>query len=722
MNNSLDKRYNFQKSEKEIYRFWEKGGFFHAKIDKKKKSFTIIMPPPNANGSLHTGHAVFVTLEDIMTRFNRMRGKSALWLPGADHAGILTQVVYERELARQNKNRYDLGREEFFKQTYAFSIKNKKVMENQLRSLGASCDWSRKKFTLDPEISKSVLYTFKKLYDDSLIYQGERVINWCVRCQTALSDIEVLHKDIPAKLYYIKYPVANQNQEFITLATTRPETMLGDTAVAINPKDKRYQTLLKNGAKLHLPLTQRIIPLIADKAIDPKFGTGAVKITPAHDQADYEISQRHNLEIINVINEEGRMTDLAGKKYRNLKTLECREMALNDLREQGLLEKEEDYTQPLSICERCKSPIEPLISKQWFVKIKPLAKKAIEIVKKGQIKFIPSRFAKLYFQWMNNIRDWCISRQIWWGHRLPVYYCQNNNCKEIIVSIEKPKKCPKCDGANIIQDPDTLDTWFSSGQWPFTTLGWPKKTADFKYFYPTNVMETGWDILFFWVARMIMMGIYCTGQVPFKYVYLHGLVRDKDRQKMSKSKGNVVDPLAMIDLHGADALRMSLVFGVGQGNDVIASEEKVIAHKKFVTKIWNAFRFISNNLDRKFDPDKIKKKKLTREDKWILAKLKKTTIKITKDIDQFKFHEAAQEIYHFFWHSFCDKCIENTKERLYSETATQIEKDTAKWVLYTILLDSIKLLHPFMPFVTETIYQQLPCKSKKALIIESWPR
>jgi len=717
-----NKPYNPKEIEHKIYQIWEKSGYFNPDnlpLKKGTKPYCIIMPPPNANGSLHVGHAVFVTLEDIMTRYNRMRGKAALWLPGADHAGILTQVVYERELNKQGKTRFDLGREEFYRQTYDFSINNKKAMEDQLKKLGASCDWSREKFTLDPKISQIVIETFKKMYDEGLIYRGERIINWCPRCQTALSDLEVIHQPRKAKLYYIKYPIVNSG-DFIIVATTRPETMLGDTAVAVNPKDERYTEFLKNNIQIKLPLIDRIIPLIADKNVEASFGTGAVKITPAHDPADFEIAQRHKLPAINVIGQDGKMTELAGSAYAGLKIPDCRQKVLDDLSALNLLEKEEDYEQNVAICERCKAVIEPLISKQWFVKIKPLAEKAIEAVKNGQIKFIPARFAKIYFHWLKNIKDWCISRQLWWGHRLPVYYCQDQNCQETIVSLQKPTKCLKCANTNLEQDPDTLDTWFSSGQWPFTTL-MTNQPNDFKRFYPTSVMETGWDILFFWVARMIMLGIYRTGRVPFKYVFLHGLVRDKDRQKMSKSKGNVIDPLAVVTDHGADALRMSLVFGTGAGNDIVVSEDKVIAQQRFANKIWNASKFVLNAIGdtdyTNLHPDDTDKK-FTKEDKWILKELQKSTKKITQDIEKYRFHEAAQEAYHFFWHKFCDKTIEDVKIRIQNNSK---DADEGKLALWTVLYNSLKLLHPFMPFVTEAIYQKLPSRPKELLMIEEWP-
>jgi valyl-tRNA synthetase len=707
----MEKTYNPQKGkEQEIYQEWESKGYFTPKIDSSCKPFTIIMPPPNVNGVLHIGHAVFVTLQDIMIRYRRMKGYSCLWLPGADHAGIATQVSFEKILAKQGKTRFDLGRQEFYKKTYQFSMENKETMENQLRKLGASCDWTRKKFTLEPKISQAVYYTFKKMYDEDLIYRGERIINWCPRCQTALSDLEVKYQEKPSQLTYIKYPIA-ESQDFIVVATTRPETMLGDVAIAVNPEDKRYQAFLKNNIKIKLPLTNRLIPLITDKRIEKEFGTGAVKITPAHDPIDFEIGNDHNLEIINIIDKDEKMNQKAGKEYAGLNVFSCRKKVLEDLKKQNLLEKQEDYKHSIGTCERCQTLIEPLISKQWFIKAKKLAKPAIEAVKKKEIEFIPNHYEKIYFHWMENIKDWCISRQIWWGQRIPAWYCQ---CKEIIVSPEKPKNCPKCKKSDLKQDSDTLDTWFSSGQWPFTVFGWPEKTKDFKYFYPTTVMETGHDILFFWVARMIMLGIYCTGKAPFKHVFLHGLVRDKDHKKMSKSKGNVIDPLGIVDLYGADALRMALIFGTGPGRDIIISEDKIIAQRRFANKIWNAARFILYKLESDTSFLKVKKQdlKFTEEDKWILSELKSVINKTSQAFDNFNFHLAAEEIYEFFWHKFCDKTIENTKKR---------DDLTAKWVLYKALLDSLKILHPFMPFITEEIYQMLPQKPEKALIIETWP-
>jgi len=717
---NIEKLYKPEKVETSIYNFWQENDFFKPKIDKKKKPFVIIMPPPNANASLHIGHAVFITLEDIMIRYHRLKGDPTLWVPGTDHAGIATQVVFERKLKKEGKKRTDFQREEFFKKCYEFTIKNREIIKNQIKKLGASCDWSREHFTLEPEITKSVYFTFGKLLKDGLIYRGKRIINWCPRCKTALSNLEVRHKTIKGKLYYLRYPILDSNN-YLIVATTRPETMLGDSAVAVNPNDKRYKDLIKKKVKIKLPLVGRIIPLIVDKRVEIDFGTGAVKITPAHDFADFEIGKEHNLEFIQVIDEQARMTNNVPEKYQGLDRFECREKVLEDLKNKNLIEKIEDYNVPVSVCDRCGEIIEPLISEQWFVKTKKLAESAILAVKEGKIKFIPKHFEKIFFHWLENIQDWCISRQIWWGQRIPIWYCQNKKEKNYFFSIEKPKECPFCKKCKPVQDPDTLDTWFSSGQWPFTVFGWPKKTKDFEYFYPTTVMETGWDILFFWVARMIMLGLYLTKKPPFTYVYLHGLVRDKDRKKMSKSKGNVIDPLGVISLYGADALRMALVFGTGAGRDIIISEEKIIGQRKFTNKIWNAARFLLSNIEEDFNFLKIKESSLvlSKEDKWILTETKKLEDFITEKIEKFQFHIAAEKIYHFFWHSFCDKTIENVKERL--KKSNKEDKKAAKWVLCSVFYRLLILLHPFMPFITEKIYQLLPFKRKKALIIEDWP-
>lgn len=695
----LDKAYNHNESEREIYKFWEQKSLFAANPDRAKKPFCVIMPPPNANGSLHIGHALFVTLEDIMVRYHRMKGECSLWLPGADHAGFETQVVFDKKLEKEGRKRSDIPEKELLNEMREFTMENKKVMEEQLRRLGASCDWSRGKFTLDEDIIKIVYETFEKLKKDGLVYKGQRIVNWCSKHQTSLSDLETKHEERLDKLYFIKYPIAGKANEFIEVATTRPETMLGDTAVAVSPKDKRYSALI--GRKAILPLSKREIPIIADEAVDPEFGTGAVKITPAHDFADFEIWQRHQAEIqgpISVIDSYGRINS-NGLQYQGLKIAEARDGIIVALKQEGLLDDNriQDYKHSVAKCYKCGTIIEPLImDNQWFVKMteKPrygglsLRDLAVKAVKDGEIKFIPERFEKVFLQWMENLRDWNISRQIPWGIKIP-----DSN--------------------------DVFDTWFSSGQWPFATLKASQK-GDFEYFYPTTVMETGADILFFWVARMVMLGIYVTGQVPFRYVYLHGLVRDKDRQKMAKSKGNVVDPLGVVDLHGADALRMALVFANSPGQDISFSEEKIVAQRRFANKIWNASRFVLKQVEGGEVPDFGQKyQAITPADEAIVSAFKQVVQDITKEIDNFQFHEAAQKVYHFFWHTYCDIYIEAAKKQI-KEGDSALMANT-KLILVDILKGALKLIHPFMPFVSERSYQLLPNKQKEALIIEDWP-
>jgi len=728
----MDSQYDPKKVEDKIYKLWEDGGFFNPDNlpdleggKKRTKPYCIIMPPPNANEALHLGHALMTTLEDILIRYHRLRGDIALWLPGADHAGFETQVVFERKLEKDGKSRFQFDREALYKMIWDYVQENKNVAQDQLKRLGASCDWSRKKFTLDPDIIKIVYQTFEKLYNDGLIYRGPRIINWCPKHQTGLSDLEVKYEDREDKLWYIRYPLVGKSDKFIEVATTRPETMLGDTAVAVNPADDRYKDLV--GQKVLLPLTNREILIVADEAVELEFGTGAVKVTPAHDTTDFEIGQRHKLETISVIGQDDKMTVAAGAPYAGLKIVEARKKIVEDLQTQGFLIKEEPYKHSVGVCYKCGRVIEPLVSEQWFVKIKPLAERAIASVKDGTVKFVSEKYEKIFQHWMANIRDWNISRQIVWGIRLPIWYCvaspkpsaeAGNKEKSCwVVSDAKPDKCPKCGATEFIAETDTFDTWFSSGQWPFATLQ-TTKAGDFAKFYPTAVMETGWDILFFWVARMIMMGFYVTDKEPFKHVYMHGLIRDKDKQKMSKSKGNVVNPLAVVDENGADALRMALIFNAVSDSDMPFSEDKVIAQKRFANKIWNAARFSLSNLED-FNPAGIELN-FTEKDKQILEELEQIIKKITKDLDDFDFHEAAQSAYHFFWHSFCDKCIEDVKVRI-KESANALDKKTAQYVLWKVLTDSLKLLHPFMPFLTEEIYQQIPHRAKKALIIEDWP-
>ena len=701
-----------------------------------------MMPPVNANGPLHIGHAVFVTIQDIAIRYQRMKGKEVLWLPGVDHAGFETQVVFEKVLEKQGKTRFQYSSQELYKMILAFTQKNRKTVREQLKKLGASCDWSKEKFTLDKDIIKIVYQTFESLYKEGLIYRGERVINWCPYHGTALSDLEVNHKSVKGNLWYIRYKIkkqktANKNihQNYITVATTRPETMLGDMAIAVNSKDKRYKSLI--GQQAIIPLINRLIPIIADKRVDLKFGTGAVKITPAHDPLDFEIGKDHKLKVLNVIDKSARMTGDIPKAYQGLTTLECRTKIVADLEKEKAIAKVEDYQHQVSICYKCKTPIEPLVSKQWFLKTTPLAQPAIKAVKEGKIKFIPGYYKKIYFHWLKNIKDWNISRQIVWGIRIPIWYGKRGSeTKHIIISDKKPKMPKDCD--KLIPETDTFDTWFSSGQWPFATLlslGKLKQrkrkmktlqetTDEFDYFYPTSLMETGWDILFFWVARMVMLGIHITGKAPFRYVYLHGLVRDKDRKKMSKSKGNVIDPLGIIQLYGADALRMALVFGTGPGRDIVISEEKIIGQKKFANKIWNAFRFILMQNPPVADTKKLdrlnqKTKGITQPDKTILKNLEKTKNSVDKALDNFQFHQAAQKLYQFFWHNFCDKYLEASKKQLRNPE----KRIQTLNVLLKVSLDALKLLHPFIPFITEEIYQKMAIKNKKkCLMAEKWPK
>jgi len=731
----LSSSYNPKGVEEKIYRIWEKSGYFNPdNLPKRhRKPFTIIMPPPNANGMLHLGHALTTAVEDILIRYKRMRGFKVLWLPGADHAGFETQVVFEKKLEKEGTSRFEIlkqpgGRERLYKMIWDFTQSNKSQMENQLRKLGASCDWSREKFTLEPEIIKIVYQTFKKMYDDGLIYRDNRIVNWCPKHQTALSDLEINWEEKNDKLYYVKYFLADNPKQFITVATTRPETIPGDMAIAIHPKDKKYKDLI--GKSVINPLIKNrgeygdAIVIISDEAVDKDFGTGALKITPAHDAVDFEIGKRHSLPTnYQIIDWNGRLNALAAE-LRGIQLPEGREKAIRILYEAGALEKIEDYKHQVSVCYKCRSTIEPLIRLQWFIKMteppkdqkKSLRDLAMGAIKAGKVKFVTKKFEKIFYHWMKNIRDWNISRQIVWGIPIPIWYCKN--CTKEIIHIKNgpPQKCSHCSNNAFEKESDVFDTWFSSGQWPFATL----KTCqpkDFREFYPTSVMETGWDILFFWVARMIMFGIYITGKVPFEYVYLHGLIRDKDRQKMSKSKGNVVDPLGVIDLYGTDALRMALIVGNASGNDPVISEEKIRGYRNFANKIWNASRFVLMNLN---SFNKNKKPKLNEGDKKTIKELEKIVKDITRNMESFRYYSAAEKIYHYFWHNFADKIIERCKPRLKSEN--QDERFAAQYLLLKILKTNLKLLHPFMPFVTEEIYQKLPLADrKKLLMIEEWP-
>ena len=727
---TVDKIYKHQKVEKKIYQLWEKSGFFNPdKLPLKKssntkqpKSFCIIMPPPNANAPLHIGHSVFVTLQDLMIRYQRMKGRKTLWLPGTDHAGFETQVVFEKELEKQGKSGLEMNREEFFKAVWQYTQKNKKIVKEQLKLLGASCDWSREKFTLDKDIQRTVYQTLKKLWEDGLLYRGKRIVNYCPKHKTAFSELEVKYQEKKDFLYFVRYKLKGEKNKWITVATTRPETIPGDTAIAVNPQDKRYKKLI-NSIVIE-PITQREIPIIADQDVDIDFGTGALKITPAHDSLDFEIGQRHKLEARETLNFDGYFNQLAGP-LAGLNVSQAREKSIQILKTNGSLEKQKEYLHQVGHCYKCNSRIEPMIMDQWFVAMtKSLSKKnkslrdfAIKAVKQREIKIIPPRFEKVFFHWMNNVRDWNISRQIRWGIPIPAFHCQN--CKKSFIEIDKiPQKCIYCQSKNIKKDSDVLDTWFSSGLWSFATLfdGRGLKSKDFKTFYPTDVMETGWDILFFWVARMIILGIYYTGKIPFKNVYLHGLVRDKDRQKMSKSKGNVIDPLAVVKIYGADALRMALIIGNTAGNDTAISEEKIKGYRNFANKIWNASRFVISNLN---DYDG-KKPKLKTKDKKILTDLKKIKQKITKNLESFKFSLAGETLYHYFWHIFADKIIEEMKIRIKENQ----DKKQAQYILDTILKDCLKMLHPFMPFVTEAVWQKIPHyenKKNNLLIIAQWP-
>jgi valyl-tRNA synthetase len=716
----VDKIYEPQKTEQKIYRLWKKSGYFNPdKLPNKKgRPFCIIMPPPNANAPLHIGHGVFVTLQDIMTRYQRMKGKRVLWLPGTDHAGFETQVVFEKELKKQGRSGLDMSRDKFYKEVWEYTQKNRKVVRKQLEQLGASCDWSREKFTLDKDIQKIVYQTLEQLWKDELLYRGKRIVNYCPKHKTAFSDLEVKYKEKKGSLYFVEYKCRDKNKSII-IATTRPETIPGDVAIAVNPKDKRYEDLI--GEIVIEPITKNEIPVISDEAVDIDFGTGALKITPAHDSLDFEIGQRHNLETKETLDFDGYFNKLAGPLL-GLNIAEARVKSIDILEKNKTLIKKEEYIHEVGHCYKCGTVIEPMLMDQWFVAVtKPLPKTkkslrdlAIDAVKDKKIKIIPKHFEKVFFHWMKNIKDWNISRQIRWGIPIPAYYCDDCG-KSFIKTREKVSKCIYCKSKNIKKDTDVLDTWFSSGQWPFATLLTSKNKNDFKNFYPTDVMETGWDILFFWVARMIMFGIYSTGKVPFKAVYLHGLVRDKDRQKMSKSKGNVIDPLAIAKIYGTDAVRMALIIGNTAGSDIIISEEKIKGYRNFANKIWNASRFVLMNLED-FDGEKTV---LTEQYKKLLKNLEIIKKKITHHLDNFHFSLAGELIYHYFWHTFADKIIEEMKNRIRDNK----NKKQAQYVLYKILTDCLKALHPFMPFVTEEIWQKIPqYENKKAdlLIIEKW--
>jgi valyl-tRNA synthetase len=686
--------------EQKWYRFWMEHGYFTPKIDHKKKPFVIIMPPPNVTGELHLGHALTATLEDIMIRWRRMKGEPALWLPGVDHAGIATQVIVEQKLNEEGLDRHKLGREKFIERVWEWVKKSRHSITAQHQRLGVSCDWTRERFTLDDGPSRAVRTAFVRLYDKGLIYRGERIVNWCPRCQTALSDLEVQHKDITGNLYYLRYPMAEEDG-FVTVATTRPETYLGDTAVAVNPGDKRFKAIV--GKKVVLPVIGRVIPVIADSAVDLTFGTGAVKITPGHDPVDFEMSERQHLPIVKILNPDATMNEEAGP-YAGLDRFDCRQKVLADFEKAGLLEKVELHHHSVGHCGRCQTMVEPEVSKQWFVKVAPLAEAAIGAVTGGQISIVPERFTKVYLNWMGNIRDWCISRQLWWGHRIPVWYCQK--CDELTVAVDEPSTCSHCGSKDIVQDPDVLDTWFSSALWPHSTLGWPDDTEDLRYFYPTSVMETGYDILFFWVARMIMMGLEDTGDIPFHTVYLHGLIRDEKGEKMSKMRGNVLNPIDAIDEYGTDALRFAVTTGTSPGNDINLGPHRLEAGRNFANKMWNAARFVFRSLeDKPVEAGALaqltKERPVEIEDRWILSRLNHLISSVDELMANFQFGEAERQIHDFFWGEYCDWYIEVAKIRLSRSDFSPLP------VLAFVLETALRLLHPFMPFITEELWQGL---------------
>lgn len=713
--------YDPQAVEAKWYKYWEDHGLFHDEVDTSKKPFSIVIPPPNVTGQLHMGHALDNALQDILIRFRRMQGYNTLWMPGTDHAGIATQIKVEEMLAKEGLTRHDIGREKFIEKVWEWKEQYGDRIIKQLKSLGASCDWQRERFTMDEGCSKSVREVFVSLYEKGLIYQGNRITNWCPRCNTALSDIEVEHEEKPGHLYYVRYPVEGNEGEYLNIATTRPETILGDTAVAINPEDSRYKHLI--GKNLILPLVGRSIPVIADEYVDQKFGTGAVKITPSHDPNDFEMGIRHNLPQIVVIANDGKMAADTGK-YAAMDRYECRKVIVADLEAEGYLVKIEDHMHAVGHCQRCTTVVEPLVSKQWFVKMESLAKPATEIVNSGEIQFVPERFTKTYTNWMDNIRDWCISRQIWWGHRIPAWYCE---CGHTVVAREDVTVCPTCGSHNIKQDNDVLDTWFSSALWPFSTMGWPEETAELKQFYPTSVLVTGYDIIFFWVARMIMMGLEFKKEIPFKHVFIHGLVRDPQGRKMSKSLGNGIDPLEVIEKNGADTLRFTLVTGNTPGNDMRFYWERVESSRNFANKLWNASRFVLMNLE---DVDSVEQlesyglaarnnQSFTLADQWILSRFTKTLNEVTRNLERFELGEAARLLYEFIWNEYCDWYIEMAKSRLYNKENAQA-RTTAQYVIWYVLENTLKLLHPFMPFITESIWQHLPHEGH-SIMVTDWP-
>ncbi len=714
MSKELAKTYDPKGIEERLYTKWMDNGYFHAKVNPDKKPFTIVMPPPNVTGQLHMGHALDETMQDILIRFKRMQGYEALWQPGTDHAAIATEVKVIDKLKKEGIDKHDIGREEFLKHAWAWKEEYGGKIINQLKKLGASADWERERFTMDEGCSKAVQEVFIKLYEKGYIYKGSRIINWCPVCQTSISDAEVEHEDQDGFFWHINYPIVGEEGRFVEIATTRPETLLGDTAVAVNPEDERYKDLI--GKMLKLPLTDREIPVIADEYVDKEFGTGCVKITPAHDPNDFEVGRRHNLEEINIMNDDATINELGGK-YAGMDRYEARKAMVADLEELGLLVKVVPHNHSVGTHDRCGTTVEPMIKPQWFVKMDEMAKAAIKALDDGDLKFVPSRFDKTYLHWLENIRDWCISRQLWWGHRIPAYYC--DECGEVVVAREMPEKCPKCGCTHLHQDEDTLDTWFSSALWPFSTLGWPEKTPELEYFYPTDVLVTGYDIIFFWVIRMVFSALEQTDQVPFHHVLIHGLVRDSQGRKMSKSLGNGIDPLEVIDKYGADALRLTLMTGNAPGNDMRFYWEKVEASRNFANKIWNASRFIMMNLEGK-EIQKPDQESLMPADCWIMSKCNKLIHDVTENMNKFELGIALQKVYDFIWDEFCDWYIEFVKQRMYDAKENPKSAGAALWVLREVLKNALKLLHPFMPFVTEEIYSKL-IPEEESLMMSKWP-
>ena len=714
MSRELEKTYDPKKIERKLYDRWCERKYFHAEVDRSREPFTTVMPPPNITGKLHMGHALDNTLQDILIRYKRMEGYNALWIPGTDHAAISTEVKVTNQLKEEGIDKKELGREGFLKRTWQWKEEYAGTIENQLKQLGISCDWDRERFTMDEGCSKAVEEVFINLYKKGYIYKGSRIINWCPKCKTSLSDAEVEHEEQEGHFWHIKYPIVGTNR-FLEIATTRPETMLGDTAIAVHPDDERYKDLI--GKNVILPLVGREIPIVADYYVDKEFGTGAVKITPAHDPNDFEVGKRHNLEEINIMNDDATINEKGGK-YAGMDRYEARKAIVKDLEEQGYLVKVVPHTHAVGTHDRCGTTVEPLIKQQWFVKMDELAKPAIAALEKGELKFVPERFNKIYLHWLENIKDWCISRQIWWGHRIPAYYC--DECGEVVVSKGMPEKCPHCGCTHLTQDEDTLDTWFSSALWPFSTLGWPEHTEDYDYFYPTDVLVTGYDIIFFWVIRMVFSGYEHTGKSPFHTVLIHGLVRDSLGRKMSKSLGNGIDPLDIIDKYGADALRLTLVTGNAPGNDMRFYNERVEASRNFANKVWNASRFILMNMKENVI-DRPDEKLLTPADRWILSAVNTLTKDVTENMDKFELGIAVQKVYDFIWDEFCDWYVELAKYRIYHAEEDPAAADCVLWVLKTVLGQALKLLHPFMPFITEEIYSAL-VPEEESLMMSSWPK